>query len=343
MSKPKHILVLRFSAMGDVAMAVPVIKSLILQNKDVKVTVVSRPFLKPLFSHLENVTFMGVDIDEEYKGVYGLWNLATELKSLKFDAIADLHNVLRTKILRTFLSSSIKLIEVIDKGRKEKKALTSTKNKIFTPLKSTHERYADVFRSLGFEIELNHNGLLSKRPLPEEFEFQSENSKKIGIAPFAQYPYKMYPLDLMEKVIALLLKEPQIEIYFFGGGKKEKEQINQLIEKFPETNSCAGKYNLEEELKVISNLDAMIAMDSANAHLASIFGVKTITLWGATHPFAGFFPFLQPLSNGLIPDLQKYPDLPCSIYGNKTCEGYEEAMRTILPDSVVEVVKKTLR
>ncbi|MGB5242657.1 MAG: glycosyltransferase family 9 protein [Lutimonas sp.] len=342
MIKPKHILVLRFSAMGDVAMTVPVLKSLILQNKGIKVTVVSRPFLKPLFSHLENVNFMGVDIDKEYKGVFGIWKLAAELKSLKFDAIADLHNVLRTKILRTFLSS-IKLIEVIDKGRKEKKALTRTKNKIFTPLKSTHERYADVFRKLGFEIELTHHGLLSKRPLPKDFEFKSEKAKKIGVAPFAQYSYKMYPLDLMEKVIELLLKEPQMEIYFFGGGKKEKEQINLLLEKFPITNSCAGKYNLEEELKIISNLDAMIAMDSANAHLASIFGVKTITLWGATHPFAGFFPFLQPLSNGLTPDLHKYPNLPCSIYGNKTCEGYEEAMRTILPDSVVEVVKKTLR
>jgi ADP-heptose:LPS heptosyltransferase len=147
----------------------------------------------------------------------------------------------------------------------------------------------------------------------------------------------------MEKVIESLLKDPENEIYFFGGGKKEKDQIDLLIKKFQETNSCAGKYNLDEELKIISNLDAMIAMDSANAHLASIFGVKTTTLWGATHPFAGFFPFLQPLSNGLTPDLKRYPNLPCSVYGNKTCEGYEEAMRTILPDSVVEVVKKTLR
>ncbi|MFD1315318.1 glycosyltransferase family 9 protein [Namhaeicola litoreus] len=343
MTKPKHILVFRFSAMGDVAMTIPVIKSLIQQHKNIKITVVSRPFLKPLFLDLENVAFIGLDVDNEYKGFFGLWKLAAELKNLKFDAVADLHNVLRTKILRTFLSSSVRSIEVIDKGRNEKKALTRTEDKIFIPLKSTHERYADVFRKLGFEIDLNQNALLAPKKLPQNFEFKSAQTRKIGIAPFAQYSFKMYPLDLMDKVIELLSKDPQFEIYFFGGGKKEKEQINILTKKFPETTSCAGKFNLVNELKVISNLDTMIAMDSANAHLASIFGVNTITLWGATHPFAGFFPFLQPLSNGLTPDLTKFPNLPCSIYGNKTCPGYEDAMRTITPESVVELIKKTLR
>ena len=84
----------------------------------------------------------------------------------------------------------------------------------------------------------------------------------------------------------------------------------------------------------------MISMDSGNAHLAAMLGVKVITLWGATHPFAGFKPFDQPLENCITSDRDKYPLLPTSIYGNKKVEGYEDAMRSILPETVVTKVKR---
>ena len=104
----------------------------------------------------------------------------------------------------------------------------------------------------------------------------------------------------------------------------------------------AGKIKFQQELQLISNLDVMLSMDSGNTHIAAMLGVKVITLWGATHPYAGFSPFNQPLENALVSDSNQFPKLPTSVYGNKKVEGYEDAMRTILPQTIVLKVKNVL-
>jgi ADP-heptose:LPS heptosyltransferase len=75
-------------------------------------------------------------------------------------------------------------------------------------------------------------------------------------------------------------------------------------------------------------------MDSGNGHLAAMYGVPTVSLWGVTHPYAGFAPFKQE-SNCLLSDRTQYPAIPTSIYGNKVPEGYEDVMRTVLPETIV--------
>ena len=92
---------MRLSAMGDVAMTVPVLRAFANQYPDVKVTVVSRPFFKPFFEGIPNLTFFAFDEKERHKGFKGLLRLFQDLKALKIDAFADLHNVLRSKVIRT--------------------------------------------------------------------------------------------------------------------------------------------------------------------------------------------------------------------------------------------------
>lgn len=329
--------------MGDVAMSIPVLMALEKQYPSVKITVLSKPFLKPLFDGLKNVTFYAAEVDGKHKGLLGIYKLFKELKSLNIDAVADLHNVLRSKILRTFFKLALAKVAFVDKGRSEKRALTQSKNKVFKQLKSTHERYADVFRNLGFNLDLSSPEFLPKKELSEEIlEITGvKYSKWIGIAPFATYNSKMYPLDLMEEVIAELSKQP-VKIMLFGGGKNEIELLENLAKKFPNTLNVAGKLKLNQELTLISNLDLMVSMDSGNAHFAAMLGINTITIWGITHPFAGFAPFNQPFENAILPDLEKYPNIPCSIYGNKVCEGYEDAMRSISPKTVIKKVLDAL-
>lgn len=337
MSKPKHILVIRLSAMGDVAILVPVLQALFQQNKDVQVTVLSRKFLKPLFTKEIsglNVQFIEADTKGKHKGFLGIYKLFKELKLLHFDAVADTHNVLRSKILTLFFRLSGTKVATIDKGRKEKKALVKNKEK--RPLKKTHQRYAEVFQKLGFTVSLKKHQFNKKPNLPKKIAFKPDQ-KNIGIAPFAQYKGKMYPLDFMEKVIKELSKDNSI--YLFGGGKKEINTLHKIASKYPNTTNLSGKLSLKEELQVIANLDVMLAMDSGNAHFSAMFGVKTITLWGVTHPFAGFAPFKQD-HNCILPDLDRYPKIPCSIYGNKICDGYENVMRSIPPEMVVRSVLK---
>lgn len=333
-------MVIRLSAMGDVAMTVPVIKSLLDAYPDLKVTVLTKKFLVPIFNGLERVNVHIADVSGKHKGVFGLWKLYQELKVLKIDAVADLHNVLRSNILKQYFRlDRIPFIQ-IDKGRKEKKALTAEKNRVFKQLKTTHQRYADVFSQMGYPFNLTTNNYLPKRTLPKFIldTVGSDSRKWVGIAPFAAFSGKMYPLELMEQVVRDLNSTNQYKILLFGGGQKEKELLDSWAVTYKDCLSVVGKLTLEEELALISNLDVMVSMDSGNAHLAALFGIPTITLWGVTHPFAGFYPYGQDLDNALLSDRTNYPLIPTSIYGNKVPKGYENVMTSIAPEDVLEKI-----
>lgn len=324
--------------MGDVAMTVPVLRAFLNQYPEVKITVVSRPFFKPFFDGIPNLSFFAFDEKERHKGFLGLIKLFQDLRALDIDAFADLHNVLRSKIVRTLFALSGKKTASVDKGRAEKKALTRPDNKVIKPLTTMFERHTKVLEQLGFPVNLDNPIFPKKAILDSEILeiIGTSHQKLIGIAPFAQYDSKVYPLDLMKEVIDTLALDPHNKILLFGGGKKEIEILNTLSSGKQNVINMAGKIKFSQELQLISNLDVMLSMDSGNAHIAAMLGVKVITLWGATHPFAGFSPFNQPLENALVSDRNLYPKLPTSVYGNKKVEGYEDAMRTILPFEVVK-------
>ena len=333
----QHIAIIRLSAMGDVAMTVPVIRAFAQQYPKVKITMVSRPFFQPFFEGIPNLTFFAFDEKVKHKGFLGLVRLFRELYSLKIDAFVDLHNVLRSQVVRTLFRLSGKQVVAVDKGRAGKKALTRPENKVFKPLTTMFERHSQVFEELGFTLDLSHPIFPEKAVLSDEIlkSIGNPNQKLIGIAPFAQYESKVYPLDLMQEVISKLAVNQDQTILLFGGGKKETELLDALAKPFDNVINIAGKIKSTQELQLISNLDVMLSMDSGNAHIAAMLGVKVITLWGATHPYAGFSPFNQPIENALVADRNLFPKLPTSVYGNKKVEGYEDAMRTILPEEVV--------
>ena len=333
------------SAMGDVAMTVPVIRALVAQHSTVKITVVSRPFFKPFFDGIPNVEFFAVDVKKRHKGFFGLLKLYSDLQHLNIDAVADLHNVLRSQIIRTLFSLSGKKVAATDKGRAEKKALTRAENKVFQPVKTMIERHVETFKKLGFSVDLSLPSFPEKAILSEEIlsiSGKKDNFKWIGIAPFAQYESKVYPLDLMQKVIDLLAENTQYKIFLFVGGNEDTEKLNTLAKQRVNIFVVAGKLKFNQELQLISNLDIMLSMDSGNAHIAAMLGIKVITLWGATHPFAGFAPFNQPFENCLTADRNQYPLLPTSVYGNKKVAGYEEVMRSISVESIVEKINLVL-
>ena len=333
------------SAMGDVAMIVPVIRAFVEQNPNVKITVVSRPFFKPFFNGITNVNFFSVDVKGRHNGFLGLLKLHSDLKKLNIDAVADLHNVLRSQILRTLFALSGKKVAYTDKGRVEKRALTRAQDKIFSPIKTMVERHVDTFKKLGFSIDLSNPKFPQKVNLAEDIlKITGEKTTQnwIGIAPFAQYDSKVYPQDLMQQVIDELASNPNTKIFLFGGGNKEIEILNSFSNCNQNVINVAGKLKLQQELDLISNFDVMLSMDSGNSHMAAMLGIKVITLWGATHPFAGFAPFNQPFENCLVSDREKFPLLPTSVYGNKKVEGYGDAMRTISPEKVVFSIQSQL-
>lgn len=330
--------------MGDVAMTVPVLRALVQQHPQVQVTVVSRPFFKAFFADIPRVNFLEFDEKHRHKGFLGLVRLYRDLRSLKVDAFADLHNVLRSKIVRNIFAIEGIPMAFVNKAREEKKALTRAENKVFKQLPLITERHALVFAHLGFPVDLDDPIFPKKKTLSAEtLEITGEkNHKWIGIAPFAQYDSKVYPLDLMQKVIDDLANNGNHQIFLFGGGKSEIELLEKMSQNKSNVINMAGKIKFQQELAIISHLDVMLSMDSGNSHIAAMLGVPVVTLWGATHPFAGFMPFNQPIENTITADRTKYPKLPTSIYGNKKVEGYEDAMRSILPETVVEKIMSSL-
>ncbi|WP_228442042.1 glycosyltransferase family 9 protein [Chryseobacterium nematophagum] len=299
-----RILVYRFSAFGDVAMTAPVFRELLEQNPNVEIVMVSRNNFKGLFANIPNLIFKGIDLDD-YKGFLGLRRLSNDL-IIEFqpDFIANLHDVIRTKIIdKIYRRKGLKVFK-IKKGKEEKEKLTDIRNLDKVQLRRTVERYADVFREMGFKVELSH-----------QLRSLSQKKSGIGFAPFAQHKGKMLPLEKSYELARLLAKK--YKVYFFGGGSKETEMLEKWEKEIPNTKSLSGKLSLEEELDKISQLELMISMDSANMHLASLMGTRCVSIWGATHPYAGFLGFGQSPD-----DVVQVKDLtcrPCSVFGDKEC------------------------
>jgi len=335
--KGKHILVFRFSALGDVAMCLPVLRCLVQSNPKLKITVVTRKRFVPLFEELPSVQFFTPGFDGEHKGISGLYRLFKTLKKLRPTAIADLHQVLRTQMLLFYFRPFFWIKQArISKGRAEKNRLTRLKPKTLVPLLPQVHRYAQVFEKLGFPLSLSAHEFPPHPICPNTEALRlAENRKWIGIAPFAAHTTKQYPLDLMQQVVAFLQQEHQVIL--FGFGEKEHALLDVWANAYPTVANATAVYDFDAELRLIAQLDLMISMDSANGHLAANYNVPVLTLWGSTHPCLGFTPFGQPEQHSLTPDLAAYPLLPTSVYGNKKVKSYQDAMRSIAPKAVIEL------
>lgn len=331
MSKLRTILAIRFSAMGDVAMTIPVMKRVLDANPDLQIVFVTNKNWGALCAGIPRLNFFPADLKGAHKGFKGLFRLFRSIsQSYHIDAVADLHQVLRSQIIRTFFKLSGKPVAVIDKGRAEKKALARQENKILRPLTSTVERYAAVFLKLGLSVDLTGTPPVFPRQ-------QKGNEQWIGMAPFATYREKTYPLDKMEQVLAVLVQKPGTKVLLMGGGASEVAQLSALAAKYPAAEVVAGRYSLAEELVLISKLDVMISMDSANMHLASLFGIPVVSVWGATHPFAGFMGYGQRMEHAV--QVEDLGCRPCSIFGNKPCfRGDHACMEWLAPATVIAKV-----
>lgn len=345
-SEPAHILIIRFSSLGDVAMMVPVVYSLAKNYPKLRITVLSRDYVRPLFACLApNVHFMGVDLDGEYHGMNGLGRLFNRLAAKRFTMVADLHDVLRSKYLRMRLQMEGEQVEHIDKERVERRRLTDHHHHDLTPMTSAFDKYADVFARLQYPVKLQFTSIFGKgkgnlSSLPFALE-KNSNEQWIGIAPFAAHQGKVYPMDLMEQVLAALAGNGK-RIFLFGSGTKESSLLTTWERKYPNVKNMVGKMrNMTDDLVLMSHLDVMVSMDSANMHLASLVNIPVVSIWGATHPSAGFMGWHQKLQNVVSVEL---PCRPCSIYGSKKCmRGDHLCLYSIVPSVIVEKVLQILQ
>jgi ADP-heptose:LPS heptosyltransferase len=338
------ILIIRLSAIGDVAMTIPVIYSAARANPDDSFTVLTQVFLIPVFiNRPPNVEITGINTFGAEKTLRGLLRFAGAYATYDFDIVLDLHHVLRTMIICSLFRLKGKKVFTLDKARKERALLTSRTHKILKPLRSVIDRYADVFRAAGLNYSDTFHVLFDEKypaNMSAIADFTGMKDKKwIGIAPFAKHCGKIYPLECMEQIVATLSARADTVLFLFGSRGREQEVLEMWASQYPRVKSVAGRYALDAELSLISRLDVLLCMDSANMHFASLVGTTVVSIWGATHPYAGFYGYRQKPENAIQLDM---PCRPCSIYGNKPCYRKDWAcMRQLTPDAIVEKIEKT--
>lgn len=334
--------------MGDVLATVPVVDSFARQHPDVRITVVSRAWAKPIFALLPgNVGFLTAQLNDEHRGWKGLNLLGRRLLAFQPSHLADLHDVLRTKWLRIRMELAGLYVKSIKKNRRARRQFIRAKEK--TQQVTVFEKYADVFRRLGFpDFQVEFRSLFPAQGadlstlLPHFDVSRRPEPNWVALAPFATHEGKIYPLELMEQVVSHLSSRADVRVFLFGAGAQERSILEAWAARYPRVESMAGQLQgLAEEAALISHCRVMLAMDSANMHLASLVAVPVVSIWGATHPLGGFLGWGQRMED--VVQLTSLDCRPCSIYGNRPCRrGDYPCLRGIPVETVVEHVERHL-
>jgi ADP-heptose:LPS heptosyltransferase len=315
-----HLLVIRTSAMGDVALLTPVIRSMRDKYPDVEITLLTRAAFTPFFYSIPGLRFFYPDFTGRHKGLAGIFRLYRDLRNnQKIDYIIDLHNVIRTWLLRSLFIPGGVPYKSVNKGRAEKKQVTVGKSKVW--LKHTVERYCDAFTAAGFSVTPGKGPwIVPSDDSSERVRSIIENSSflKIGIAPFAKHKLKTWPEENIVTLIGLISKNYKAKFILFGSSG-EADKLNVLSKKVTNALVVADQYDLFDQIAVINKLDFMISMDSANMHLAALTGTKVISIWGGTDPIAGFGAWKQPDPYSFRIGFEDLICRPCTVYGKGKC------------------------
>lgn len=298
------ILVIRFSAIGDVALSIPVLKNVITQNRDIEIYMLTKKNHEVFFRNIPSVHVIVYD-DVNHSGIIGLYRFWKQyIRHLPITHIADLHNVIRSKLILFFYFFSTIKKAVIEKDRKEKNNAIANKTIQSKVLKHSAERYADVFRNLGFSCALQDRS--------ETIMVSPKTKYNIGFAPFSKHNTKNISASKIAAILEALQKDIRFQIYLLCAPSERnaiQNYCNNQVQFFTSNST------FEEEFLQLNQLDFILCTDSANMHMASLHKIPTLTIWGGTHPNMGFSSYYTTNTNFM----HDIACRPCSIYGSNTC------------------------
>ena len=328
--------------MGDVALTTPVLTEIRRQYPDVELVLLTRPALKAFFTSINGLQLFLPDLKKRHKGIIGIIKLFQDIKGGgKIDYVIDLHDVLRTKVLRMLFRIYGVPISVINKGRSEKRSVIKGNTK--TRLSHSVERYCDTFDRAGFPVVLSHGPWIipSSESLPRGISLSDFNSEiNIGVAPYAKHKLKMWPEENMVKLLSLISEKHNVKYWLFGG-MDESEKLSHFQTKITGPVDIADNLSLEGELALMSKLDLMIAMDSSNMHMAALVGTKVISIWGGTDPISGFGAWMQPENFSISIPADELKCRPCTTYGKGQCRrGDFACMNWLTPELVFQKINE---
>lgn len=350
MTPPAPLILYRLSSLGDVTLCVPILCALRQKYPDLPIVFITHKRFASLFEPIPGLTLLALEMEKphSYEGVIGLWRLARHIKrAYPKGNFVDMHTVLRSKILSFFLRRhQLPTKGRLRKNRPLKRAFLKRKTQT---LPSTLWMYADCLRQSRFPIcEYFVDGHFQfQRLTPAPVQMYTDTllqARKdhirayvsppfIIIGTFARHLSKTYPFALCEQLIEQLLKQGYTVVVADHGHPQAKALKRDRVVFLTD---CL--LSLTEQIYLFSRAHYAIVADSANMHLAGIAGTPTLSVWGATHPAAGFD--VWPNNKALYRSL---PCAPCSIYGNKACHRREtplQCLHDIRPQDILTHIRK---
>lgn len=317
------ILVIRFSSIGDIVITTPVIRCLKKQlNAQVHFATKSKfSSILKFNPYIEKYHYLNEQLDD----------LVSELKEEKFDLIVDLHNSLRSRLIRNRLGVKSYSFQKLNL---KKALLVGTKINLL-PEKHLIDRYFEGVRDLGIKNDLEGMDFFID---PDVKSIENPKSDRfICIALGGTYFTKRMPkekwLELVEKVNGQI---------FLLGGPDDVEVAKWMERKSNrKLNNLCGLLSIQESAKVISQSDVVLSGDTGMMHIAAALQKPLISIWGNTVPNFGMFPYFgteAPLNFKMeVPNLACRP---CSKLGKDVCpKGHFRCMI----DQDVEMIVKNIR
>lgn len=326
------LLIIRFSAIGDVVLTVHAVRALRAKYPSLEITIATREHLLCLFESIGDLKFFMMPKHPSLNDCLGLYR---QLRGESFDAIADLQSDANSHLLCTMLRRGSMQVEHFDREKRALRLLTSHKSS--APVRNEVLRFLDVFARLGLSVEAPP---VVRTLLPVPAEFGGEKTGRwVGIAPFTTKLTKMYPLDRAEEVVRLLCERFD-KVFIFSGPDAEQHFCEQMRQLYPEkVEMVYGRTNLAGEVALISNLDLLVTAAGATMQMSTLTGAPLLALWGGTHPDCGYGAYgADPAENYLQLDL---PCRPCSAFGEGCCRREDYAcLNRITPAMVMKRVEE---
>jgi ADP-heptose:LPS heptosyltransferase len=319
---PTRILVIRFSSIGDIVLASPVLRSLRSAFPEAEIHVATKAAYASLLEFNPNVdTVTALEAD-------GWADFISRLKTRHYEHVVDLHNNLRSRRLTWAISCTN--VRRFPKRNLRKWLLTTFKIDRM-PDEHIVERYA---RAMPAGTRLDEKGLAfyagTEHTRRADAIFADwAHPKPLGIVLGATYATKRW---LPEHFEALLSGYTGPVILFGGPAEAPLAAHCASVAAGPVLNAVAMALPINTTAALMRHCGHVLTHDTGLMHIAAAYGIPMTVLWGNTVPAFGMAPYAATAVNLEVPDL---PCRPCSKLGSDRCpQGHFRCMRDLTPKLV---------
>lgn len=328
------ILIVRFSSIGDIILASPLIRSLRTAYPAAQIDFLVKSEYAVLLHHnphLSSILELHSDTADE------LWTLMNSIRKTGYDAVIDIHNSLRSRVIRWF--SGARRIGVVDKRVIRRFILVNLHRNVYDSVVPVAKRYLEAARIVGagddeqpleFFVPEETGGIvhakLTQKKIPSR-------AGLIAFVPGAKHATKRWPPDRFVELGRRLSEEyPDARIVVLGA-KEEREYCDDIVQLLNasvgsgKAHNFSGQLTLVETASLFDRCDLVVTNDTGLMHLAAARGRSVVAIFGSTVREFGFFPYGVP--NRVV----ERPGLscrPCSHIGLDQCpEGHFKCMKDI--------------